>query len=684
MTSDAGTKELPELRFAEEVLVFLLDKQIGHLAPVPDRTLRCVLAGAVLMDLALENRIDTDMERLLLVDPTPLDDDLLDPSLAMIAGDGDAQDAAQWVDRIASSKIVGSVRDEAIDRLVERRIIEQDVGGFLSLTRWVTRAGRYPMVGGMAGREVEERIMGILFADDVPEPRDAMLIALLDACGIFDRVLSREEMAEVADRIDLLGRLDLIGRAVSNAIRSVGVQVPDASPERRKFVSARETRAEALARIPRARGLPLLGNALSLSRGFQPFLLRQYRLLGPVFRIRTPFDNYNIVAGTEANNFLRRQGRLHLRSVDTFSPLARRLGAHRIVVNMDGQEHFRVRKALSSGYSKKFILARLDQASDIADQAVSAWPEGKAIPVLRELQAIMGEQTAQLCTGTSAGEWVDDLVYFLDKVLRMTGNSVPRFLMETRRFRRTRDRAELLAATILDQHDPARRAGMEPDLIDDLLELHRADPQFLPENDLRWASLGPFLAGLHTAANVAGFMVHWLIKEPESQAAMRLEADELFAGEGPTPEKLRKMDVTHRFAMETLRLHPVAQATLREVVNAFELCGYEMPVGARLMFAFNVSHFCEEHYPDPMRFDIDRYLPGRNEHRVPGVYAPFGLGPHRCLGNGFAEVQIALTVAAMLHRVEIAMDPPDFKLKPVHFPVLSPGNAFKIRIRRRG
>ena len=684
MVAIPSEKRLPDLRFAEEVLVFLLDKQVGHLAPVPDRTLRCVLAGAVLMDLALENRIDTDMARLLLVDPAPVGDELLDSSLAMIAEDGEAQDAAQWVERIASSAIVGTVREGAINRLIERRVLEREEGGFLSLTRLVTRAGRYPTVSGMVGRAVEERIMGILFADDVPEPRDAMLIALLDACGIFDRVLSREERAEVADRIDLLGRLDLIGRAVSTAIRSVGVEVPDAVPERREFVSARKRRAEALARIPRAPGLPILGNALSLANGFLPFLVRQYQLLGPVFRIRTPFDNYNIVAGPEANNFLRRHGRLHLRSVDTFAPLARRLGAHRIVVNMDGREHFRVRKALSGGYSKKLILARLDDAADIADRAVSAWPEGEGIPVLRELQAIMGEQTAQLCTGTSASEWVDDLVYFLDKVLRMTGNSVPRFLMETRRFRRTRDRAELLAATILDQHDPALRAGVEPDLIDDLLELHRADPQFLPENDLRWASLGPFLAGLHTAANVAGFMVHWLIKEPEAQAAMRSEADELFADEGPTPEKLRKMDVTHRFALETLRLHPVAPATLREVVNGFELCGYEMPVGARLMFAFVVPHFCEEHYPDPMRFDIDRYLPDRNEHRVPGVYAPFGLGPHRCLGNGFAEVQIALTVAAMLHRVEFAMDPPGFKLKPVHFPVLSPGNAFQIRIRRRG
>lgn len=677
-------KELPGLRFAEEVLVFLLDKQIGHLAPVPDRTLRCVLAGAVLMDLALEDRIDTDMKRLLLVDPTPVGDDLLDPMLAMIAEDGDTQDAAQWVERIATSEIVESVREGAINRLIERSILERETGGFLSLTRWMARTGRYPRVSGAAGREVEERIMGILFAEDIPEPRDAMLIALIDACGIFDRILSREERAEVADRIDLLGRLDLIGRAVSGAIRSAGVRGPAPPRERARSISTRDARAEALARIPMASGLPVLGNALSLANDFLPFLTRQYRLLGPVFRIRTPFDAYTVVAGAEANNFLRREGRLHLRSRDTFRPLARRLGAHRIVVNMDGSEHFRVRKALSNGYSKKVILTRLEDAVRIADRAVSAWPREKTFPVLPEMQSIMAEQTSQLCTGTSASEWVDDLTYYLDRVLGRVGNIIPEFLLRTPRFRRARDRADRLATTILNDHDPELRAGMEPDLIDDLMQLHRADPQFLPENDLRWASLGPLLAGLHTAANVAAFMLHALIKDPEGQAAVRMEADQLFAGEGPTPEKLRTMDITHRFAMETLRLHPVVPVTLREVVNSFEFAGYEMPVGSRLMFAFAVPHLCAEHYPDPQRFDIDRYLPDRNEHRPPGVYAPFGLGTHRCLGNRFAEVQIALTVSVVLHRVEIALDPPDFELKPKYFPISSPGNAFKIRIRRRG
>lgn len=166
--------------------------------------------------------------------------------------------------------------------------------------------------------------------------------------------------------------------------------------------------------------------------------------------------------------------------------------------------------------------------------------------------------------------------------------------------------------------------GRKPDAIHDIPQLHRTDPQLLPEKDLHAACVGLFVAGLHTAANTAAFMLHEVLRHPDVHARMQAEADELFAGEGPTPEKLRQLDVT-----------------------------------------------------------IDRYLPDRNEHLAPGVYAPFGLGTHRCLGGRFAEVQLAIIAATLVHRVESALNPPDFKLKIRHSPLLSPGNDFKTRVERR-
>ena len=80
------------LRFAEELILLLLDKASGALVPVPDRLMQYALVATMLMDLALEDRIDLDLKRLILVDSTPVDDDLLDPFLTLIAAGGQSRD----------------------------------------------------------------------------------------------------------------------------------------------------------------------------------------------------------------------------------------------------------------------------------------------------------------------------------------------------------------------------------------------------------------------------------------------------------------------------------------------------------------------------------------------------------------------------------------------------------------
>ena len=673
------------LRFAEELLIFLLDKQSGQLTPVPDWTRYYALAGAVLMDLALEDRIDTDPERLVLTDPTRLDDDLLDPSLAMIAADSDIHDTGHWIERLATPEIAGKIQENAIARLIERRILEQDAGGFLSLTRLVGRARRYPMVDGQAGREVDARIMGILFADDIPHPRDAMLIAVVDACGIFDRILSAEERAEVADRLGLLRRLDLIGRTVSDAIRSLGGPVSGDEPEHGAVIPGPEQRAEALARQPMAGGgLPILGHAIGLVTDPMAFFTKQYRALGPVFRVRVPGDTMTILAGPEANVFLQRKSRLYLRSWDAMAPMVRRLRAHRALLNMDGAEHFRMRKAVNKSYSYTAALKHLDVAAEIATRGVSDWPEEKPFAVLPALRPILAEQTARIITGTTVSDRFDDLSYYIDTVHAYASRrGAAKWTLRMPRVRRTRAVTCRFAEGMLNARDPELRANGEPNLIDALIELHRSDPQFLPQNELRVSSLAPFLAGLHTIGATTAFMLYEVLKQPELYDAMQAEADALFEGEGPTSDNLRAMDVTHRALMETLRLYPVAGLVLRDVVNTFELAGHTIPYGDQIIIAATVPHFCAEHYPDPLRFDIDRFLPDRNEHRAAGVYAPFGLGAHRCIGGRFAEVQIALTIATLLHLADIKLHSPRARLKPRYAPALTPGKALKIEVARR-
>ena len=206
------------LRFVEEIILLLLRDDDGRFVHVPSWSLDYAVAGGVLMDLAMEYRIDTDLENLMLLDATPVGDSLLDPTLAEIQA-GEQNNTRYWVEHTAERAY--TIREEALSRLVAHGILERQEDRFM----WVFRSRRYPIIDGKAEREVKLRIMGVLFSDEIPDPRDVMIICLADACGIFKEMLTRRELERASERIAQVRRLDLIGQAISRAINDIEVSV---------------------------------------------------------------------------------------------------------------------------------------------------------------------------------------------------------------------------------------------------------------------------------------------------------------------------------------------------------------------------------------------------------------------------------------------------------------------------
>ena len=208
------------LTFAEEILLLLLDDESGEFVSTPVWPRRCALAGAVLMDLALQNRVDTDLLKLVVVDPSPTGDDLIDPILATVVEGTEVHSARHWVERIADERS-DWIQERALSRLVRRGILESEGGRLL----WAFRTRRYPTIDGKAEREVKLRIMQVLFSDEIPGPRDIVVICLVDACRIFGHILTEKELEQARDRIDVVRRMDLIGQAVATAIRDIETSI---------------------------------------------------------------------------------------------------------------------------------------------------------------------------------------------------------------------------------------------------------------------------------------------------------------------------------------------------------------------------------------------------------------------------------------------------------------------------
>ena len=271
------------LLFSEELLLLLLDRDSGQLAPVPGRAMRCAIAGATLLDLALKNRVDTDLEHLFVVDATPVNDDLLDPALAMIAGAAE-RETAHWVDRLAEPSIANRTREGSLERLVER--------GILLRGRWrlsvVVAPGlaNSPVSHGRTARPGAKSncgVMSALFNEEIPGA-SRWRVDQPDPCL---RVLRAPAVAggnwrDARKRIELICRLDLIGQAVFEAIRHAGIRPGECQARRGRPFTRRSGKGPwPRSRSPTAEGLPLAGNAFGLTGDTGAFLARTVPRTGP-------------------------------------------------------------------------------------------------------------------------------------------------------------------------------------------------------------------------------------------------------------------------------------------------------------------------------------------------------------------------------------------------------------------
>jgi sterol 14-demethylase len=247
-----------------------------------------------------------------------------------------------------------------------------------------------------------------------------------------------------------------------------------------------------------------------------------------------------------------------------------------------------------------------------------------------------------------------------------------------------RDRARVKLVDMISRMIADRRRSSREgeDFLQILMDTRYKSGAPLSEHEITGLLLAAMFAGHHTSAVTAAWMMLELAERPDLYQRVQDELFRVYGAKGNvTYASLREVPVTEACVKETLRLHPPLFMLLRVAMKDFSYDGFFMPKGTNLVVSPTVSHRIPEVFKDPLRFDPDRFGPGREEDKRPFAFQAFGGGAHKCLGNAFAMLQIKTVFAILMRRFTFTSfgDPlePDF-----HGVVLGPRQPCRVRFRR--
>lgn len=219
------------------------------------------------------------------------------------------------------------------------------------------------------------------------------------------------------------------------------------------------------------------------------------------------------------------------------------------------------------------------------------------------------------------------------------------------RYRAAVRRLDRVIFRIIEDH---RRGGRDRgDVLSMLLEAKDESGRPMSDQQVRDEAMGLFLAGHETTANALSWTFYLLAKHPEVQARLEAEVDAL--GRAPDYEDLKALPFTLAVFKEAMRLYPPAYVLGRRPVEETTIGDHRVPRTSIVMVNTIGMHHRADLWPDPYRFDPERFL-GEREKQLPrGAYLPFGAGARVCIGNHFALMEGHVLLATIARRVRFSL-----------------------------
>lgn len=420
--------------------------------------------------------------------------------------------------------------------------------------------------------------------------------------------------------------------------------------------------ATAVTTVPIApRRVPVLGHVLALGRDPLGFLqdLRAHGdivafYLGPrpVYQINSP-ELIRQVLVTDAGKFHRGE---------VFTKARQLLGDG--LATADEPVHMRQRRVMQPAFHhdriSSYVTVMREQIQDLGD----SWVPQRRFRLDHEMAQLTLTVTAKaLFRADLARSAVAEVRRSLGPVLNgitaralIPGDVMERITPGNRRFQTALRRL----TTVVDDVIAAYRAdGVDHgDLLSMLVAAgHSDDGQAMSDGEIRAQVMNILMAGTETTATTLSWVFYELASHPEVEVRVHEEIDAVLQGRPVTMADLPNLTYTDRVLTEAIRLHTPVWLLTRRSVGSVRLGDVTIHPGAEVLISLPTLHRDPDLFPDPMRFDPDRWLAPAAKDWGRGRFIPFGAGGHKCIGDSFAWAEMTCVVATICARWRVRLLP---------------------------
>jgi cytochrome P450 len=363
--------------------------------------------------------------------------------------------------------------------------------------------------------------------------------------------------------------------------------------------------------------------------------------LGDVFRIPLPGFNPLFLVGPEANHFVTVSGRGDLRWRPEGDPVARLLRDGLLVT--DGDFHDELRRLMAPALHRQMLSDYIESMWRRTDQVSAGWEANKPIDMLVAMR-----QTALLILMDAlfAVDFSPEMSQLWSSILKTLQYISPGLWVLWPEVPRPGYRRALQAMDCF-LFGMIRSRRQHPGGGSDLLSRLVQTPG-MSDDLIRDQLLTMLIAGHDTSTALLAWSLYLLGRHPPVLQRAQDEVDRILDGEAPTLERVNQLEYLDAVIKEVLRLYPPIHIGNRRAARELEFQGYRIPAGQRVVYSIYLTHRMPEYWPDPQRFDPQRFHADAVRLRPHYAYLPFGGGPRNCIGFAFAQVEVKIVLARLL------------------------------------